>query len=69
MTGTASALNGAHIGLNKAVKDRNGSVAGSGLLEKVKAFLNNSPVAGGVSYYAAKRELNRTVGSQLAQRA
>lgn len=70
MTGTTSALNGAHIGLNRAVNDRNdGSVAGRGLVERVKAFLNDSAVAGGVSYYAAKRELSRTVGSQLAQRA
>jgi hypothetical protein len=65
MTGTTSALNGAHIGLNKAVKDRNGSVAG-GVIERVKAFFNDS-VAGGVSYYAARRAENRNVGVQLAQ--
>ena len=68
MTGTTSALSGAHIGLNNAVKDCNGSVAGTGLVERVKAFFNGS-VAGGVSYYAAQRELNRNVGSQLAQAA
>jgi hypothetical protein len=67
MTGTTSAPIGAPIGLNKAVNDPR-SVAGRGLVERVKAFFNGS-VAGGVSYYAAQRELNRNVGSQLAQAA
>jgi hypothetical protein len=67
MTGITSAPNGTHIGLNNAVNDRNGSVAGRGLLKRLQDLFNNISVAGGVSYYAARRELNRNVGSQLAR--